>query len=528
MARLTGLMNSMAAVAWQGRSSFKSVAQEKQRRHCCGHPGVPGPARAAGRAHPRRSARHPARPRTPRTAPRTSGWGSRRPSSSRSTRARPQSRTAARPTLPSRWRAPAPSVSARSAPPGAEFAGRSAAAPHRMAVAAGRRPAPRRRAPRACQWGSNTGSAASQPAVARCRSPAAPQPLTGRTENAQRALPTVEGRSPAAPASHATSAPARARRCRLAAARAAAEHMALSTVMLLLPVRFGCTRHYTAGLWQAQAHCSEVQLLPQEAGACPHALQTSAHGRQGEGVRGRLRRRHMRRRALPGARLGARSARPGSPPPPPRQSVPAQAKPPSRLPPASAFWRLRNSLDTPHSGRQKGRPPFGTHTSRHHGMHKCLAGLPGPGRHLRDDALQRRGRAASAARAEAGAERERVRVGPEAAHVLGVLQQVRVVRAHDLQGARVSALPAPALAYCVAGCPFRLCTSRVTECAKQPTRGAASGWHGPRAPGGAPVRPRRSGSCCRRGPRWSISAQSSCPPLAASPARRALLNQVPS
>lgn len=32
MARLTGLMDSMAAVAWQGGSSFKSVAQEKQRQ----------------------------------------------------------------------------------------------------------------------------------------------------------------------------------------------------------------------------------------------------------------------------------------------------------------------------------------------------------------------------------------------------------------------------------------------------------------------------------------------------------------
>ena len=62
--------------------------------------------------------------------------------------------------------------------------------------------------PPACQWGSKTGSAASQPAVALCRSCGAPQPLTGRTENAQRAPGTVEGSSPAAPASLAAIAPA--------------------------------------------------------------------------------------------------------------------------------------------------------------------------------------------------------------------------------------------------------------------------------------------------------------------------------
>jgi len=173
------------------------------------------------------------------------------------------------------------SICAPPARPGAELAGRGAAAPHRTAGAAEWHPPPGRRAPRACQWGSNTGSAASQPAVARCRSPAAPQPLTGRTENAQRALPTVEGRSPAAPASHATSAPAHARRCRLAAARAAAEHVALSTPMLPLPARLRCTRHCTPGLWQAQAYRSGSECRRKRLGSCPHGCNLLLMGVKG-------------------------------------------------------------------------------------------------------------------------------------------------------------------------------------------------------------------------------------------------------
>lgn len=60
-----------------------------------------------------------------------------------------------------------------------------------------------------CQWGSNTGSAASQPAVERCAPPSSPHPMTGVTLNAQLALPTVDDKLPAAPSSFATMAPAK-------------------------------------------------------------------------------------------------------------------------------------------------------------------------------------------------------------------------------------------------------------------------------------------------------------------------------
>lgn len=61
----------------------------------------------------------------------------------------------------------------------------------------------------ACQWGSNTGREASQPAVAACLPVRGPQPSCGSMLNAHDAEGTVEGRSPDAPASSATIWPAK-------------------------------------------------------------------------------------------------------------------------------------------------------------------------------------------------------------------------------------------------------------------------------------------------------------------------------
>lgn len=58
-----------------------------------------------------------------------------------------------------------------------------------------------------CQWGSNTGSADSQPAVARCWLWRGPQPSRGVTENAHCADATLERRSPGQPPSSAINAP---------------------------------------------------------------------------------------------------------------------------------------------------------------------------------------------------------------------------------------------------------------------------------------------------------------------------------